>query len=287
MGFKHKVIAYFSGFNSGWSEVIYLDRAEESPGFVASLLIPAMQARAKALGKGYQIDAYTVRLVQNAAGQPVRGVGFLNLANGLPYVPEQVAANVGDPTFVAGRYIATNAAGTERRQGFLGGLPDAVTASGGRLDVSQRNWGGNVNEYLTLLLQLGAGWLSYQEQAVANLTGYSTNQGMVGAITVDAPIFAPYAPGTLLPVRISRLNGGGKSVLNGGHIAKVETATSVTLTTPRAAGPFIAPGRLRVYPPVPAWIPWAGYQLVERASVHKRGRPFVLRPGRSKARPTY
>lgn len=285
MATKFRVSAYFSGFNSGWTESMVFDRPETSPGAFASLMTGPLQKRAKALGRGYQIDAWSVRLIQNAAGQPVTGTGFLKTDGGLPFEPSQLAANNGDPTFVSGRFLFTNGAGTESRQGFLGGLPDAVTVEGGTLDLSKLNYAGNVGDYLNDCLQLGAGWMSPAEIGKSTVNTYSLDGSFIDTITLADALFTGFSAGQVLKARFARVNV--RSVLNGAHNIIVVSPTTCRLKTPLAGGPFVASGQIRVYAAVPTFIQAAGAQIVARAAKHNRGRPFVARVGRQKARPTY
>lgn len=286
MGWKYRLTTYFSGFNAGWTENHIVDSTAESPGAVGSALTTYHTNRAKLLGRGYQIDAWSVRRVANPDGAQVRGSGFLTI---MQLEPSQLAANKGDPEHICGRALGTDAAGTESRQWWLGGLPDAVSGEGREMVTSAVQYGTNFAELrnwmTTNQLGLRFGWFSFTKAGEALIEGYTRVDGFAATFTLRDPILNGLPPGTEIPIRIARLNG--RSVLNGAHIGVVESATTFSVKNWIAVGPYASPGNVTVYSPQPSYIQAAGWQLSARSSRHKRGRPFSASRGRLPVRPRY
>lgn len=282
MGYKYRSTGYFSGGLSGWSESHVFDRNETDPGAVASLLVPLWQQRAKLLGVGYQIDAFTVRQQQTPSGNPIKGVGFL-VTPPQPYKPNHNFD--GDPAFVAARIQVTNPTGDQRAFYYFGGPPDACTTNDGQFDSGQANFLGNFTSWLSLYLGAVGGWFSLVNINDVAITTYTRTDGFADTFTVAGAPFTPFAAGTLLPARIRRLNT--RSNLNGAQRIIVLTNSTFALADATATGPFVSQGFLKVKSDIPVFVPAGGANIINRAAKHKRGRPFSATRGRAPVRPRF
>jgi hypothetical protein len=191
-------------------------------------------------------------------------------------------ANSADQPNVDAVVQAVDAAGSRKKNTFLGGIPDAIVTNGGDYDgTGAGGWDARFNAWAAIVVSALGGWL---EDVVflgpANLTGYVSNVNHTVTLTFDDPLFDVGEIGKTRTIRVKGVNV--KSPLNGAQEVKVDEVNVCTTVKPLAVFPYSAGGIGHSYISPKPFISAASF-AVDRIGTHKRGRPSSARVGRARA----
>lgn len=275
----------FGGPQVGWSETIVINSVSGSIDDAETVGYNIAKLRAPLLGKEYFVKGQRTALIR------VAGVKQLNVSqrkrNGYPLKGSQLVSNSGDDDSLC---VVTDWTSTDRRrekQSFLGGIPDAICVDAGTYDPSGAGgWGGRFDSWSGAVVQSNGGWITDTKIGEANIDAYTSSASGIVTLTLSNALLTPFATGSLIEVRVKKLNGGGP--LNGLLLVRVLSTNSCETVKAIAVGPFRSIGILSAYSH-----PFAGVQLdggitgrivAGQIGEHKRGRPLLRSPARSKAR---
>lgn len=278
-----RVTTYFAGRKQGWSEsIIYPAATGTTPGtFHAVVALPIAQKRVELLGREYTLDANRVAKIRTDAGVELKRNVLLFSLDLTPAL--QTNANGAEQPNACAIVRGVDAAGSGKKNIFLGGIPDEIAINGGEFNGGGASgWESRFNAWRALVVAASGGWL----RDVVNLgpvgvASYAINPNKTITYTFEAPLFNAPEIDTIRTIRVRGINGG--SVLNGEQEVRVVSETSATTTKAIATFPYSFGGEATSYvrpkPHVPA-LTWS----VDLIRTRKRGRPSYATRGRLQAR---
>lgn len=278
----------FGGPQTGWSETIVINSVSGSIDDAETVGFNIAKLRAPCLGKEYYIKGQRTALIR------VAGVKQVNVSqrkrDGFPLKGSQLASNSGDDDTLC---VVTDWTSTDRRrekQSFFGGIPDAICVDAGTYDPSGAGgWGARFASWAGAVIQSNGGWITDTKIGEGTIDAYTSDDQGIVTLTLAPAIFNTFTAGDLIEVRVKKLNNGGP--LNSLLLVRVLTTNTCQTVKPIAVGPFRSKGIMSVYSH-----PFAGVQLdgavvgrivAGQIGEHKRGRPLLRSPARSRARILY
>ena len=229
----------FQGLGYGWTESIWISRSYTSLADFYALFAQYAILRAPMLGTPCFIKGIRV------SNEAVAHDSFLNYVN----LPGSAAFGADDPSSSL-NVILRDATFSRFKRIFFRGIWDVVAQNFGEYDIGNEAFRTFFQSWRNFVLLQDFGWMGVDptQAKIGNISGYTpTVEGNI-AFQLDQPIFNGILPGTRVPVRVSRLNGG--STLNGQMVVNVTTNTTCTTTVPTAALPFRTAGVMRFSPKV-------------------------------------
>lgn len=273
----------FAGRKQGWSEVmVYPAVTGTTPGaFFAAIGLPIAQKRVELLGREYVLDSVRVAKIRNDAGAELKRNVLLFTTDLSPAL--QNASNGAEQPNSCAIITGVDAAGSRKKQIFLGGIPDEIAHNGGEYNPGGAGgWGSRFNAWAALVVGAQGGWL----QDIVNLgpvalTQYTINPNKTVQFDFEAPLFNAPEVGTVRTIRVKGVNGG--SVLNGEHEVMVGNVSQATTMKAIATFPYSFGGAATSYvspKPFISAVAW-GVNIIR---TRKRGRPSNATRGRLQAR---
>lgn len=279
----------FAGQNQGWAETHALRRGETDPAALLPLLSNLAQKRANFLGAPFSVIAVRLSKFSDDAGT-TRQKGSVLLkqpfTTATPSVtgsaePGNVALivrgtpNLTDPALAAfaGRQNTT----------WCGAPPDDAVTLGGAVNLGAAGLGAANGSFWEAMIAAGAGWLAVARTDDVKINGVSQNlDGTLEYTLQRAPVPAPalFVPQV---VRVRRVNNG-QSPANGSVLGWFSDNTHFQTQDVIGIGVPQFGGMMRVYKPIPTFLPYGGYLTELITGEHKRGRPFGSPRGRAPKR---
>lgn len=274
----------FGGVEHGWQEQIYFEQS--SPNLTAAIAIvdAVAQKRKELLGTEYFIKATKVKLVSNEVGVIQNGGSRISRVRRVP-----TAANSGaqvDECLMVSFYPDD---GTRRKTLYLGGIWDGIEVNGGVFTDAPTGWLSAWNAWkLAMQTELGivtttpsgpacSGWLRSLRGVKNPVVSYVSDSA--NYVTIQTAIASwTEPPGTQLTVRLAKMAGLSKSVLNGLQAVQVIDTTHIKLLRPIACAASVPNiGNVTRYTYTLQKAPVIN---PEEIRTHERGRPLLVSPGR-------
>lgn len=286
----YRVTLGFAGQNQGWQEVHAVKSALTNPNDLVPQCQEVAQKRANFLGSPFSIVGFRIAKFSNDAGTTrEKGSFFLrqsftaaNPSLTGPAEPGNVAiiqksvANTTDPALApfAGRTAVS----------WLGAPPDGAVTSGGLIDLGANGLGAALTTYWQAISSTYQwGWLAAVRNDDVKIV--TADQNGDGTVTVLLQRNVNPAP-VLFLLRNVRMRGinGGRSPLNGSQLGYFNALNQFTTQDVIGIPTQQIGGNMRVYNPIPTFLPYGSFQLNGITGEHKRGRPFGTSPGRQRKR---
>jgi len=278
-----RVTTSFAGRKQGWSEsIVYPALPTTTPGaFHAAVGLPIAQKRVELLGREYTLDAVRVAKIRNDAGAALKRNVLLFTVDLKPAL--QNAANGAEQPNACAVVQAVDAAGSRKKNMFLGGIPDEIAVDGGEFfGAGAGGWISRFNAWTALVVAAQGGWLEdIVNLGPVNMTGYVINANKTLQFSFEAPLFQVGEIGEVRTIRVKGVNNG--SVVNGTQEVIVGTETTCTTVKALAVFPYSFGGAATSYvrpKPFISAVAWA----VDVIRTRKRGRPSYATRGRVAAR---
>jgi hypothetical protein len=292
--FKGAVVIYrltfgFAGQNQWWAEV----HAWQSPITDPTLLLPTMQdlaqKRANFLGAPFQVVAVRVsKFSDDGATTRLKGSRLLKqtFSSSTPGLtgdaePGNVALIVRGTPNVTNPALAPYAG--NQNTTWHGAPPDLAVNFGGVVNLGAAGLGAALGSYFNAMQQANTGWLAVTRTDDVPITSIvSLGDGTLEITLTRAPV-PPAVVNKQINVRVRRVNNG-RSPVNGPLIGMFTAATVFRTLDVIGIGLAQVGGFMRIYAPIPTFLPYGGFLTELITGEHKRGRPFGSPRGRAPAR---
>lgn len=279
----------FAGVQHGWTEQLYFEHPDDNVTTAIAKVDACAELRKQMLGQEYILKATKVKIVSETPPNITNGGGRVSRVDRVSSYQNPGAQY--DVCLMVSFYDSTS---KFRKTMFMGGIWDGIEVEGGkfvRTDPIFLSLFTQWKNYITTQLGVsettpsgpaGAGWLRMVRGLKYSVTGYTSDENQYVSISVASTPFSQ-PPGTQLLVRLAKMAGEKKSVLNGLIPVQVVDNNTVKTISPIACAPSPGVvGNLSLYT----------YQLikapiinVEEVRTRERGRPLLVSPGRRPNRP--
>jgi hypothetical protein len=279
----------FAGQNQGWAETHALQSQITDPTLLLPTLQDLCQKRANFLGAPFSVVAARLsKFSDDGATTRLKGSRLLKqvFTSATPSLtgdaePGNVALIVRGVPNVANPALAAYAG--NQNTTWHGAPPDLAVNFGGVVNLGAAGLGAAVATYYQAMQQANTGWLAVTRTDDVPISGIvSLGDGTLEITLVRAPV----PPATLnrqINVRVRRINNG-RSPVNGALIGSFSAATVFRTLDVIGIGLAQVGGFMRIYAPIPTFLPYGGYLVELVTGEHKRGRPFGSPRGRAPAR---
>jgi hypothetical protein len=279
----------FAGVQHGWTEQLYFQQSDSNLTTAIARVDACAELRKQMLGQEYTLKATKVKLVSSDDVTIINGgsrVSRVDRVSSYQFPGAQV-----DVCLMISFYDQDS---RFRKTMFMGGIWDGIEVEGGkfvRTDPTFLSLFTQWRNYITTQLGVtmstpsgpaAAGWLRMTRGLKYSVLGYESDENQYVTINVTSTPFTQPA-GTQLLVRLAKMAGEKKSVLNGLVPVQVVDTNSVKTISPIACAPSPGVvGNLSLYT----------YSLIkapiinpEEIRTRERGRPLLVSPGRRPNRP--
>lgn len=278
----------FAGANTGWSEThAKLDTATD-PLALAPVCREIAAKRALMLGSEFYVNAIRIARYAKEDGTRFRGVKLVKEVFAQPNAGQ--AGWGAEPAAVALKVRGDSRASTQNplfdaneNETFLGGPIDDCVDTAGRVYPGRRGLGSAFASWAGLMTANNFGWLASETIVDTGIVGIDQNEDGTVRFQVSSATIPPLVQGQTYKARVRRVNGGN-SPLNGEII--LTCTGNLQLDSYEIIGLALAQtgGRIRIYKQVQPFVAYGTLTLNSEAGNHKRGRPFLSKPGRARKR---
>lgn len=276
MPFRCKCTLIFEGPQKGWTESLYLEPLTATYSEAVSLTNALGIARARLLGRLCAIKAFRVQVVEDAGGNKVtrRGDTFQRPIFGS-------AGNNNADSDLCLLADFTDALLTRHKLTYLRGIWDNISENYGAYTPNAQ-WTSYFDTWRDTVVGSGFGWMSRNQVASSNVTGYvQSSTGFVEITCADA-IFAALPLNVPLQVQVQGiLSLGGKSTLNGTLLVKPLSGTQIQTVKQIAVLTYVDGGKVTTFAPVMVKTSGIG---PEKIVTRETGAPLLESRGRQRDR---